>query len=156
VVGRIAIAAAYSLLASLALVLPLGCSGEASQDRINRIIHCKAEDVQQVVLLPVDPRVSLVTKLVPINDRASIDAICQALNGASKFSPNHPSTKWEVKVELRTEKDAVAFVVYHTEQANNGTVVAISSNVTSGWNYGRFRSDALGPILEKLAKAANG
>jgi hypothetical protein len=146
--GRIAAIIAYSLLAAL----NLACSREARQDRINRIVQCKSEDVQQVLLLPVESHVPLNTKPVTINDRATIDAICEALNRAFEFLPNHPSIKWEAKVELRSERKKVSFVVLHTEQEENGTIVSIMSHVTSGWNYGSFRCDSLGPILEKLAK----
>ena len=145
----------YRLLAALMVALPLGCSENAKQDRIDRIaevIQCNAKDVQEVVLLPLESRVSLVERPIAIKDGAAIDAICKALNSASKFLPNHPSTKWEVKVEIRTRKTKVSFVVFHTEHDENGTVVSILSNVTWGWNYGHFRCDSLGPLLAKLAK----
>lgn len=153
--GRITAGVAVFLLATLTLVLPVACSGEARQERINRIIQCKSQDIQQVVLLPLESHVPLVAKPLTVKDRAAIKTICQSLNSASEFRPNHPSIKWEVKVEIRTQKGSVAFVVYHTEQENNGTVVSIMSHVTSGWNYGRFRSDSLGPILENLAERGN-
>ena len=143
------------LLVALMVALPLGCSENAKQDRIDRIaevVQCNAKDVQEVVLLPLESRVSLVERPIAIKDGAAIDAICKALNSASKFLPNHPSTKWEVKVEIRTRKTKVSFVVFHTEHDENGTVVSILSNVTWGWNYGDFRCDSLGPLLAKLAK----
>ncbi len=146
--GRIVTAVAYLLL----VILMPACSEDAKRDMIDRIVHCNSKDVQEIVLLPPESHVPLVTKPVTIKDRASIDAICQALNSASEFFPNHPSTKWEVIVEMPTQKTTVSFVVFHTQQENNGTVVSIMSHVTSGWNYGSFRSDSLGLILEQLAK----
>lgn len=154
--GRIATAFASWLLFIMAIVPLLGCSPEAKWQRINSIIGCKSSQIQQVVLLPMETHAPLVENPLTINDRREIEAIAQALNDASKLFPNHPAIEWEVKVEMRTEKTKVSFVVMHTEDEKNGTFVSILSDTTSGWNYGDFRSDSLGPLLERLAGTETG
>ncbi len=150
--NRIGIALAWLLLVILASTLPVWWPSDAKRDRINSIVRCKSKSVQQIVLSPVgsDVPLPLVSEPVVINDRGTIEAICQALNSASIFYPNHPSIKWEVKVELRTRETTVSFVVWHTDQDDNGTVVSIASHGTSGWNYGSYRCDSLEPIFEEL------
>jgi hypothetical protein len=144
-----------AVLMTVSLVLGIAFDKETTEARINSIIHCKAKDIQEITLLPLETHAPLVNSPVRIKDRATINTLCQALNSASRIGPNHPAKKWEVIVELRTAKGAISFVVYHTEQADNGTLVSIMSHVTSGWNYGSFRSDSLAPILEELARTGN-
>jgi hypothetical protein len=125
---------------------------EEGRNRVNRVLGCKSQDVYQVVLKPVEQRNSLIDMPIVISDRESIDAICKAFNSASHFGPNHPAIEWEVIVEIWQQESHESVVVWHTTQADNGTCISIQSNVTSGWNFGSYRSDSLGPMLERFAR----
>ena len=130
----------------------VGCDSKKGAEKVDRIIHAKADDVQEIILRPYSNRpFSLIGSQQTIKDRDDIQAFCKALNKATLIYPEHPAAEWSIVVELKTEKFDVSFAVRHTTQEANGTLIYIMSSAEDGWNYGEYRSDSLAPILERLA-----
>ena len=84
-------------------------------------------------------------RTVHITDRKRIAEIAAAFRQATSQSPNHPVTQWSVTVRILTAEREYGGQLSQTE--NQGVMFWHNSKVTSGWSYGTFRIDALGPVV---------
>ncbi|MBF0547620.1 MAG: hypothetical protein HQM08_24485 [Candidatus Riflebacteria bacterium] len=108
------------------------------------------EKIQEVVLEPY-PVSSLIENNIQIKDRKRISEIAEAFRTLQPFSAEHPFANWVCFIRFKlADKDFGGQV----ELTNNGQGVIFwySSDVVGGWNYGCFRQDTIGPILEKIAR----
>jgi hypothetical protein len=140
----------------LVVALLLGPWPSERSRAMREVIKAEAGQVNSIEIgpHPSDNYPCLVREPLRITDRAEINRLCSALAGASQVSPNHPHAVWYCVLVLHKTSGVHRCVVSSTR--NQGTLVSFSSNEAQGWNYGEFRIDALGSILEALAARRNG
>src|SRR4051794_4811590 len=115
-------------------------------------------DVDAVILEPTydDNRsnLNLVSSAVKLTARNDIQRVISAIHGAERTSPNHPVQRWSCLLTIQSKGESVSVRVENTKSTNNGVLIYWWSDRLDGWAIGNYRCDALGPILEKLAKAS--
>lgn len=95
---------------------------------------------------------SLVDTPVTIDDPAALASLAQVLAGARRWAPNHPQGRWACVVTLDYGDRHASFMAEAT--TNQGDLVTIWSRNDQGWNFGDYRADGLGQLLERLTAAA--
>lgn len=109
-----------------------------------------AEEILEIDLEPYSV-LSLVNKPLKIKDRLQIKRLADSLRQARPFSPNHPQATWIVVLRIITRQGEYGG---HVESTHNqqGVQIWYSSNIEGGWNYGTYRQDDLGPLLEEVVR----
>ncbi len=108
-----------------------------------------AAQIQTVALepIPYDPK-PLITKSVTISDRAMIGKIGELVHAGRRCSPNHPEEKWALLLRfLLKDREFVGQVL---STSNQGVLFYYGYDPSGGANYGTYRQDALGPLLEAV------
>jgi hypothetical protein len=106
--------------------------------------------VERITEIRLEPNASrgLLNTTIHITDRKQIAEIAAAFRAATGISPNHPHSKWSVTVRFITPEREYGGHISQT--TNQGTLFWYSSSVTSGWNYGTYRNDALAPLIQNI------
>ncbi len=164
-VGLIALCARWGVHltiigAALSLVMLLFHFTYPSPDELEAhqrlLFGTSAASVDAVIISPSktgnQSQLNLVDSPITVNDPVAIDSVIHALHSAERFSPNHPGAQWSCVLTVISENERVSVQVDDTKGARNGCLVYLQSEVTEGWAIADYRCDALGPILEKLAK----
>jgi hypothetical protein len=111
---------------------------------------------ERIVEIRIEPngQNSPAATFIHIVDRKRIAELAAAFRAATGVSPNHPHTQWSVIVRFITPEREYGGHVSQT--ANQGVLFWYSSGVIGGWNYGTYRNDALGPLIQQLIQAPRG
>lgn len=108
--------------------------------------------IQEVVLEPYTVH-SLVAQPLHLRRRETIARLAALLRTARPWSPSHPNARWFVILRLVTAQGDYGGHVESTDN-DQGVQIWYASGVHGGWNFGTYRQDALGPLLEQLAAEA--
>jgi len=92
-------------------------------------------------------RNNLVNKSIKFIDKNFLNKICESLNKAKEYDPNHPISIWSCIIILHTNKEAYSFVVHKTKK--NELILSFFSDIDSGLHLGWYRSDLLGMFIER-------
>ncbi len=117
------------------------------------------EDIKSIVIDRYAKRkkYSLVTDEISIGDSRKIKRIWDSISFSEKYEPHHPSPKWKcfLKINLKNGRKVV-LVINRLKSSkmydDRGAMITIWTHVDAGNIIGQFRSDALAPILEAIAK----
>ena len=122
---------------------------------ISSILKAKPDEVLSIIISPEGTKLTefdLVKSAKTITDKHFISQICHALRQAEPWDPNHPIAIWNCVLTINRKDDSLTFIVTNAKN-NNGILIFIYSEGTSGWLLGSYRSDALGPILEGMVNS---
>lgn len=104
--------------------------------------------VRAIRIEPIlNDRFSLVTNEVVITDPKTIADITSAVWSAPKYFPNHPATRWDCDLEILSGTGIDYYWANNT--VGQGTILYYRRTFITS----TLRSDTLGAILEKAAKA---
>ncbi|PIQ27087.1 hypothetical protein COW36_14410 [bacterium (Candidatus Blackallbacteria) CG17_big_fil_post_rev_8_21_14_2_50_48_46] len=106
------------------------------------------EKIQEIRIEPYTV-LSLTDHTLVIRDKQQIAEIASALRQAPAIGLNHPEANWVAILRIIADREYGGQI---ESTRNQGVVMLYASNVRGGWNYGSYRADSLGPLLEKLAK----
>lgn len=109
-------------------------------------------EIQEIVIDPYTVS-SLIDHRLVIKDRRKISQLADVLRSASPFSPSHPESRWIAVLRIVTDHGDYGGQVDSTSNGQ-GSFIWYASQVQGGWNYGAYRQDELGPLLEQFAKAS--
>ena len=109
------------------------------------------DQIQAVDLepLPHNPN-PLFHGFISITNRAQISKIADLIHSARRHSPSHPQQRWSVVLRFVTKDRQFSGEVSST--SNQGVLFYYGLDVGGGTHFGTYRQDALGPLLEALAK----
>lgn len=112
-----------------------------------------ADQIQAVKIEPYAV-MSLSDHTITIRDRDKIQQLATAMRTASGVAANHPEARWVaiLRFQLKNGKEYGGQI---EDTHNQGTLFLYASQVNSGWNYGAYRQDSLGPLLESWVKAGS-
>lgn len=104
-------------------------------------------EIREIVIEAYPQAVSESEK-IHLRDRQQIKRIADLLRTAQPFSPNHPAARWNRVLRIITDHGEFGGMVEATNN-DQGVQIWYSSQIQGGWNYGIYRQDALGPVLEE-------
>ena len=126
---------------------------------IDNIFKIKGEEVTKILIEPYNPsnieNRNGVQKSFYITDRNKVNIFCKQLNMSLKYFPSHPATKWSCIISMFLKNKTIKFKVVQTAN-NQGFMIPVNSNVTSGWSYGFYRNDKLGKIILGAWESSSG
>jgi hypothetical protein len=118
-----------------------------ARDAHDFIAKMPLERITEIRLEP-SGRNSPATTVIHITSREQITEIANAFRMATSISPNHPHTQWSVTIRFITPERE--YGGHLSQTSNHGVLFWYSSGVTSGWNYGTYRNDALAGLIKRI------
>lgn len=140
--------------AALLLMTFAGASPWERTRIVSSVLAATPDDILSAEILPLDRayRPNPIRRPLIIRDRKRLKELCDALNKAQAWWPNHPESVWLCQLRLhRVGADTSRCLVDKTK--NNGVLLRFqASKPTFEWPIGPFRCDAVGALTETWAK----
>jgi hypothetical protein len=86
-----------------------------------------------------------------VTNREQISRIANLVRSAQPYSPNHPQQRWILVLRFILKDRQFSGHVLST--SNQGVLFYYGLDVDGGPVYGTYRQDALGPLVEALARS---
>ena len=120
-----------------------------SDKKLDEIINIKSEEVIAINVKPTKinglENSSIVKGVVEINDRNTIDKICEILSNSKEVHGSYiKNADWKAQLELIKKNGSITVGV---EISNKRTEIEVYSKGETGWNYGSLKCDDLGTVL---------
>jgi len=119
---------------------------------IDAILQSKPEEITSITIesSKFKKSLSLTNKTILINDFEKIKKICESLNNAILWAPNHPMGRWTCIMALNKKNGEIDSFSIGNTYDNRGTVIRIGSEVETGETFGFYRSDSLGNAIKNF------
>jgi hypothetical protein len=112
----------------------------------------KAMPVDQILAVELEPVPNnpnpLAHRLISVKDREQLATIASLIQSAERDHPKHPHQRWAMILRFRL-KDRI-FSGQLVSTSNQGVLFYYGYEIGGGANYGTYRQDALGPIIEAI------
>jgi len=128
-------------------------SGLTKKDVLEVVYGLNADSIEYFMFCPTTFHGSIVKDTLYISDYKSIKTLSDELVRIEKYSPNHPSTVWNLKIKVKLKSKAMQNFYINITQTDdtNGTCIWIMKESFWGeFNLGEYRNDNLGKIIIEL------
>lgn len=135
----------------IVVFIVLGPSPWQRAREVSTIMQVQPRDLVSAQILPAPTHYpQLVNAPANITGRKAMKILCEALNSAEPWQPNHPHAVWACELRLNNQDERYRCAVESTD--NNGVLVYIQWRGALGgeWLVATYRTDKLGSVLESF------